>query len=196
MIRTKYPVPQKRHKQRGVSTPFRWDEKFLDEIRRWGSLCHTRRDIAQALGVCIQTIDYWLRTKPKFREVFKEAEKESIENVKRSFYELATGYSHPDSVILTNRVTEYDDQGKPVKSYNVPLVVPIIKHYPPNALAALKFLTIKDRENWMDIQKIEKDINVNLANQIDLSDFTDTELLALEKIGMKRLAENASPSSN
>lgn len=176
------------------SKPAKFNDSFIDIIERMAAKGMTQRDIADVLDVHKCTFEYWTRTKPKVREALLRGEKEAIERVKKSFYELANGYSHPDTVVLTNRVTEYDDEGKPLRSYTEPLMVPIIKRYPPNGFACHKILTIKDRENWTEIS--ENNIQINIQNNIDLSDFSDTELLALEKIGLKQLAQDASRNNN
>ena len=176
------------------SKPAKFNEDFIDIIERLAAKGMTQRDIADVLDVHKCTFEYWTRTKPRVREALQRGEKEAIERVKKSFYELANGYSHEDSVILTNRITEYNDEGKPVRSYIEPLIVPTIKRYPPNAFACHKILTIKDRENWTEIT--ENNIQINIQNNIDLSDFSDTELLALEKIGLKQLAQDATVNNN
>ena len=168
----------------------------LDNAQYYASKGNTQRTIAKKLGVSLGTIEGWVRNFPEFKKALKKGEKEAIENVKKAFYESAIGYSHPDTVILTNRVTEYGKDGKPIKSYNEPLIVPTIKRYPPNALSCLKWLTIKDRENWMDVQKLESNLNINITQNVDLSDFSDEELSALEKYGIKQLADNASRNPN
>ena len=39
--------------------------------------------------------------------------------------------------------------------------VPTIKHYKPDSWAALKWLSIRQRENWTDVSKMEITGNVN-----------------------------------
>jgi len=201
MIRTKFPVKTqsrptnfpyyKKKVKKPASMPAKWNPVFLGILEKLFEKGCTQREIAEILNISKDTISYWLRTKETVKQAQERGEKEMIEKVKRSFYELAMGYSHPDTVILTNKVTKYDNEGKPLYSYNKPLKVPVIKYYPPNAFACHKILTIKDRENWMDVQKIENNLQINVQNNIDLSDFNDTELEALEKVGIKQLAQKA-----
>ena len=171
-------------------------KKVLEIAQYHTSKGKGQRYIAKKLGVSLGTVEGWMRNKPEFRKAVEKGWKEANENVKTAFYESAIGYSHPDTVIMTNRVTEYDDNGKPIKSYNEPLIVPTTKHYPPNALSCLKWLTIKDRENWMDVQKLESNLNINITQNVDLTDFSDEELSALEKYGIKQLADDAGRNPN
>jgi hypothetical protein len=199
MIRTKFPVQPKKKRapyyikqvRKPNSTPAKWSPLYLGILERLFEKGCTQREISKILNVSKQTIEYWLRTKKEVQEAKKRGKRELVERVEKSFYELASGYKHKDHVILSNRVTEYDSEGKPVRSYTKPLIVPITKYYPPNAFACHKILTIQDRENWMDIQKIENNLQINVQNNIDLSDFSNTELEALEKIGIKQLAQKA-----
>lgn len=176
--------------------PVKWDKRYLDIIEKLAAKGHTQREIADILGVHLCTIEYWIRTKQDVRQAFHRGEKELVSNVKRSYVSLALGYSHPDTVILTDRVTEYDEEGKPLRSYTRPLKVPITKYYPPNAYACHKILTIKDRENWADIHRTEETVNLNLSlkREIKTDDFTMEEMLAIRKLGLQRLAlKSATP---
>ena len=205
MIRTKFPAiqqsrstyfPYYKKNHSAKSVPVKWNPLYLSILEKLFEKGCTQREISEILNISKDTISYWLRSKDSVKQAQIRGEKEMIEKVKRSYYELAIGYEHPDTVILTNRVTKYDKEGKPLYSYTKPLKVPIIKHYPPNAYACHKILTIKDRENWMDVQKIENQLQINIQNNIDLSDFSDVELEALEKVGIKQLAINALENHN
>jgi hypothetical protein len=62
-----------------------------------------------------------------------------------------------------------------------------VKRYQhPNAFAAYKWLTNRDRTNWVDLQKSEMKLTLN---SVDMSDMTDEELSFMEKMGMKKLGE-------
>lgn len=134
----------------------------------------TNNDIARALGVSIQCVEHWQRTREDFRVALQQGKNEFDNRVEHAFYELAVGYSHPDVYI-----TQYKGDV---------ITVPIIKHYPPNAWAAYKWLTIRCRDRWADVHKAEITNTLNIKH-IDFSDFTDEELRVLEEVGMKRLLQ-------
>lgn len=148
--------------------------------------------IANCLGVDVSTIEYWIRTQPEFAEAMNRGKCPADAKVAHSLYRSAIGYSHPETVILTNTVKEYDENGKVIRSYNEPLLVQTIKHYPPNAFAAFKWLTIRQRVlGWADTQNINITQDINVHGQIDFSDMNDDELLMLEKIGIKQITAKA-----
>lgn len=83
-------------------------------------------------------------------EDLQEIEKEAVDirraassrqraKVLDSLYKRANGYSHPDIHIITNRVKTIDKDGM-ITEETVPLIVDIIKHYPPDKGAGQEFL--------------------------------------------------------
>lgn len=192
---SKFPYYAKKVKNPG-SKPAKWDEAFVDRIAFMVGKGLTGRDIAAILNVDHNTYQYWLRSKPAVRAAVDKGNKEYVENAKKAFTQIALGFEHEDTVVLTNRVTIYDEEtGKPIKSYNEPLLVPVMKYYPPNAFACHKILTIKDRENWAEVTSGNaatevNNMQLNIINNIQLSDFSIEELLTLEKVGLKQILES------
>ena len=121
------------------------------------------------MDVDINTIHYWKRTKPEFLAALQNGKNIADARVEQAFFEVSVGYSHPD-VHISNYQGEIT-------------VTPITKHYPPNAWAAFKWLSIRQRERWADTNKTPLIGNINMLN-IDLSDFGEDELAMMEKIGM------------
>ena len=157
-------------------------------------------DLAIAFGVKAKTIENWLKTKPRFAEKVKAGRLEADAKVAKSMYQRAIGYSHPDSVILTNRVDHYDDSGKKTHTTTEPLIVNVIKHYPPDAYAANKWLSIRQRELWADVQRTEHthtfqgslDVNHMLKELSDTSKITDAELKMALALGIDKAKGNIS----
>jgi len=172
MIRT--TIPQDRSKA-GRKTI--WTDDIPDRVEFMCTRGFTDNDVAKALGVSIQTVDNWKRTREEFYTALQRGKVIPDNNVERAFYDVCIGYSHPDTYI-----TQY--KGEVIK-------VPTIKHYPPNAWACYKWLTIRCRDRWADVHKAEVTNTINIQH-IDVEDFSDEELRLLEQIGMKRLVQ-ASP---
>lgn len=149
------------------------------------------QDLADYFGVSIKTIEHWKRYKEEFSEAVNKGKLIADSRVAESFYKRAIGYSHPDTVILTNRVTEYNEEGKPVRSFNQPLIVPTIKHYPPDAYACNKWLTARQREKWAEISEIHHkhsgSVSFRKIEDIPIEDFSPEEQQFLFEIGMKQL---------
>ena len=185
MTRTRFSNTKKTIIKRTM--PAKWNSNRPQQAFDYAFLGATDVQIAELMDVAPQTIEYWKRTKPEFRRMLDKGKRQATARVARSLYEVAVGYSHPDVVILSNRVKVYDEEGKVIEEHTEPLLVPIIKYYKPDAWAALKILTIKERVLWADVQKTESSINVNINKKLDFAGFSDEDLRSLEDMGMKQL---------
>lgn len=102
----------------------------------------TQSEIAEALEINIRTISNWLKRHPAFKRAIQAGKGLANAKVERALFERATGYEHPEDKIFLGK------DGQPV-------IVPTIKHYPPDTAAAMAWLKNKDPENWKDKQDIE-----------------------------------------
>lgn len=192
--------PLKRGKKKTGPKPI-YNESVPDRAFELCLLGLRNKDLATAFGVDVQTIDSWISQKPRFAERVRAGRQEADAKVAKAWYHRAIGYSHEDTVILTNRITEYDDNGKPIRSYNEPLIVPTIKHYPPDGYSAQKWLSIRQRDRWAEIQKTEHHHKIeghldhtHLLEQItDTSQFSDEELKLAAKLGLSKARKTHSP---
>ena len=166
-------IPGKIYKQ-----PPRWRDDLVDAVRFYASQGYTQRELADKFQAHIKTIEGWMRTKPLFREAWEKGKNEVDEAVERAFLKRALGYSHPDVQVFLYK--------------GEPIIVPVTKHYPPDSWAAHKWLTVRQRERWADVQKLEVTNNVNILqqNNINFDEFSMEELLTLEKMGLKQAALN------
>lgn len=101
----------------------------------------TDADMAVFFGVCPKTWANWKDEHPTFLQALKDWKIEADARVERSLYERATGYSHPEDKIFNN-------EGKP-------LVVPTIRHYPPDTTACIFWLKNRQPERWRDRTEVE-----------------------------------------
>ncbi len=99
----------------------------------------TNENLAAFFEVEARTINRWLKNHPEFCQSVKEGRQIADSNVAARLYERACGYSHPEDKI-------FNDGGEP-------LIVPTIKHYPPDTAAA--FIWLKNRAGWSDKQELE-----------------------------------------
>lgn len=98
-------------------------------------------EIAAAFGISKTTLNSWKKKYPKFMESLKKGKDIADEKVERSLYEIANGYSHPDV-----HISNY--KGKIT-------VTPIIKHYPPVAVAAFFWLKNRKPDDWKDRKQVD-----------------------------------------
>jgi len=171
-----------------VGRPTKYDPTTMpDKAYKLCILGLTNIQLAAALDVSVSSIDKWLVEHEEFSSAVKKGREEADYDVVRSLYQRAMGYSHPeDKILVVNKQVE---------------VISTTKHYPPDTLACIFWLKNRRKEQWRDVSKIEhsgddgKPINVKLElSKQDLSDFTEEELLVLEKTIGK--LHNGEPGGN
>lgn len=177
-------------------------EKYQKQVFRLALLGATQKQIAEFFEVPTVTLEYWLKKYPDFYNSWKKGMMEADANVAHSMYRRAIGYKHKDQVILTNRVTLYDEEtGKPIKSYNEPLIVPVTKCYPPDGYACDKWLKTRQKELWKEQSanvnlNVQAEINHTIFQDMDFSDITDEELKLAIKLGLNRAIEKTAIGNN
>ena len=161
-------------------------KKYFDGIEKQAYqlalLGLTDRQMADVWEVSIKTLEYWKAKRTEFRKALREGRDLANAKVVDSLYQRAVGYSHPE--------TKYFRVGKGKKAHIK--AIQTIRHYPPDANAALKILGIRQRQQWADIQQVEHSINANfqithLTQQIkDPNHFSNSELKAALKLGIHK----------
>lgn len=135
----------------------------------------TNEQLALGLDVSVSSITNWMREHEEFLTAIKKGREEADHNVAKSLYQRALGYSHPSEEIKTIN-------GQIIR-------VETIKHYPPDTTACIFWLKNRQRDKWKNVWRLEHtgdngkpiDVKMELA-KMDLSDFSDDELLLLDKL--------------
>ena len=185
MVRTKPPVEKKMVRTKlpkqcvknPGSKPAKWNHNMPLLSMFFASEGYTEKEIAIKLDVHVHTINYWKRTKPAFLEALSKGKDQYTNRVEKSLIENAVGYNHPaiHFSVINDKVVE----------------TPYIKHYPPNVTAQIFYLKNRARDRWMDVHKIEG--QVNHRHVLDLTNCSLEQLNALETIGLtKELPEHGS----
>ena len=136
----------RRNRGESMARPSKYKEEYTEQAYKLCLLGATDKDLADFFGTSEQTINSWKKNQPEFLESIKKGKKIADANVAESLYKRACGYSHPEDKI-------FNDNG-------TPLVVPTIKHYPPDTGAA--FIWLKNRAGWRDKQDIEHTGNMGV----------------------------------
>ena len=110
--------------------------EMCDLVERLCFLGLKDEELAHSLKITRQTLDNWKRRYPEFFASIKKGREEADGNVARALYFRAIGYEHPEDKVFLFK-------GNPV-------VVPTIKHYPPDPLAAFFWLKNRRPDKWMD----------------------------------------------
>lgn len=165
----------------------KWREDYIRQVFFMSLLGATDVQIAQTFGVGVSTLEGWKRTKPEFLESMKKGKIQADAKVVHSLYLAAIGYSHPDQVVLSNKIKKFDEKGRVISEYTEPLIVKTIKSYPPNVNAAIKWLQARQPDVWGKKLKLEGTVEHN--HKLDLSGFTEQELEVLKKLNRKSTGE-------
>jgi len=173
MIRTRKPKLQPITGKTGPKSLY--DPKFHPKMaHRLALLGLTRREIAAAFHIRLDSFEKWLMQHPELLESIREGQRIADANVARAIYRKATGFYQPVEVIISkNKQSE---------------VVQMMKYFPPDTQAAIFWLKNRTRMNqftWSDrvdfSLEFQEQQALDLAT-LDLSDLSEKELLLLQKL--------------
>lgn len=100
----------------------------------------TDKELAEFYKVSRRTIARW-KADEQFLSHLKKGKELADDNVERSLYERACGYSHPEDKIFI-------EKGKPI-------IVATTKHYPPEPIAAIFWLKNRKPEVWREKAEVK-----------------------------------------
>jgi len=162
-------------RSRGVYK-IQWNDKRTKQAYKLALLGATDKEMAEIMDVDLMTFDYWKRTKPEFRNALRAAKRMPNAQTAMSLYKCANGYYYKDQVA-------HVVGGGVVKTW-------LKKYQGPNAWAANKILSVRERAIWADSAKLEiTNTQINI-NKFDFSGITKEEMRFIASIGMKQLREH------
>lgn len=121
--------------------PTDYRPEYCDQARNYCYLGATDEQLAAFFDVAVSTLNNWKQAHPEFLEAIKEGREIADAKVGQSLFHRATGYSHPE-----DKVFLYE---------GCPVVVPTVKHYPPDTTACIFWLKNRQRDKWRDKQEVE-----------------------------------------
>lgn len=121
--------------------PTKYKEEYNELVYKLSLLGATDREMADIIGVGEKTLNNWKEAHPEFLQSLKEGKENADANVANRLYQRAMGYEHPEDKI-------FNDNG-------LPLIVPTIKHYPPDPTAAIFWLKNRQPQKWRDRKEHE-----------------------------------------
>lgn len=151
--------------------PTQWNEHRTLQVYQMALLGATNAQMADMMQVSVKTLEYWIRTKPEFRERLMEGRAPADARVAESLYKAAVGYDYEEDVVTNCR--------------GVVTVTRVTKHQPGNPWAMWKWLTARQRILWSDTQQAREIHNTLNINNIDMSELTTAELTLLRKLNQK-----------
>jgi len=133
-----------------VGRPTKYKKEYAEQARKLCLLGAIDKGLADFFEVDEATINRWKIEHEFFCESIKKGKIIADAEIANSLYHRAKGYSHPEDKI-------FNDNGEP-------LVVPTVKHYPPDTGAAMAWLKNRRPKDWRDKQDIEHSGEVTTIN--------------------------------
>ena len=128
-------------KTNNVGRPTDYKPEYAELAKNYCLLGAKDTELSVFFDTSEKTLNEWKKKHPEFLQSIKEGKEEADARVAQSLFHRATGYSHPEDKIFNNGGAE--------------MVVPTIKHYPPDTTAAIFWLKNRKPEIWRDKQDIE-----------------------------------------
>ena len=119
-----------------VGRPSAYKPEYCEQAIKLCRLGSTDKDMADFFGVSETTFNNWKNDYPEFLASIKKGKEFSDAEVADRLFKRATGYEHPEDKIFLH-------EGEPV-------VVPTVKHYPPDPISAIFWLKNRQRKRWRD----------------------------------------------
>lgn len=121
--------------------PTNYKKEYDEQAYKLCLLGATDKEMADFFGVSEVTFNAWKKNRPEFLKSLKRGKEIADANVASRLYERAMGYEHPEDKIFNN-----DGEA---------MIVPTIKHYPPDPTAAIFWLKNRRKEQWRDKQDVD-----------------------------------------
>lgn len=119
-----------------MGRPSRYREEFAEQARKLCRLGATDKELAEFFGVSVVTLDSWKKRHPEFLGSLKDGKSQADAEVADRLYQRALGFSHKEDKILQHN--------------GVPVIVPTVKHYPPDTIACIFWLKNRRPDLWRD----------------------------------------------
>ena len=143
---------QQETEKKNIGRPSKYKDEYAEQAYKLCLLSATDKDLADFFMVEESTINNWKNEHPIFLESIKRGKDAADANVANRLYQRAMGYEHSEDKIFNNN--------------GQALIVPTVKHYPPDSTAAIFWLKNRQRDKWRDKQEVEVSGELNLADKL------------------------------
>lgn len=117
-----------------MGRPSKYQPQFAEQAVKLCRLGATDKELADFFEVTESTLNLWKQKHSEFSESLKKGKLLADAEVADALYHRAIGYEHPE-----DKIFQYEGQ---------PIIVPTIKHYPPDTGAAAMWLKNRRSQNW------------------------------------------------
>lgn len=123
-------------------------EEYCKEAENYAFLGVTDAQLAGFFKVTERTILTWKKKYPQFLSALKRGRDIADAKVVKSLYQRAIGYKHKE-----DKIFQYEGS---------PVVVPTVKHYPPDPVACIYWLNNRQPDKWKNRWEGSKDNNITV----------------------------------
>lgn len=155
-----------------MANTLKYSDAVCQKAYQLALLGATDKQMALVLGVSVDTIDYWKRTRQEFADAINAGKTSADANVAEALYLKACGFEREveEVHVYKGEVT----------------IVKYKKYFPPDSWAAGKWLGLRARAQWAEVQRVENtQTNINI-NKFELGDVTTEELVMMKKLGLRQ----------
>jgi hypothetical protein len=121
--------------------PTKFKSEYSEQVLKLCRLGATDKEIANFFNVSESTLNLWKKEHPAFSESIKNGKTVADMEVADKLYKRATGYTHKE-----DKIFQYEGS---------PVVVPTLKHYPPDPISIIYWLNNRQPNNWKNKQEIK-----------------------------------------
>lgn len=118
-------------------------------IESWARDGLTQQQIADNLGINVDTLIEYKKKYADFSEALKKGKEVVDIEVENSLYKSAIGFWYEEEVVSTKKEVIYKD-GKRVKEISEPVIIKINKYKPSEITAAIFWLKNRKPGSWRD----------------------------------------------
>ena len=132
-----------------------WKPEMADKVYHLALMGATEKQMANVLGLKLEVISYWKVNKPEFMDALSRGKDEADMEVVKSLYKRALGFDVVETKVFK------DSDGEILKT------VEETKHILPDVMACLRWLSLRQRDQWAEVSKSE--VNVRYSGVVDLT---------------------------
>lgn len=150
----------------GVGRPTDYRPEYDVQALDLCELGATDQDLAAHFGVTVNTIANWRHRNESFAIASRVGKQHADEEVKRSAFMLAKGYTYTEKQAIKIKVGPHLERVE---------IVEVERVMPPNAMMQAKWLAVRGNKEFAEVQKLEHSGAIK-TSAIDLTTLTDDQL--------------------
>jgi hypothetical protein len=147
-----------------------WNDARCFTVYRLALVGLSDEEISFAMGVDKNTFSYWCETRVEFADALSRGRLRADSAVAEAMFKLAIGYDYEEDVAVGVRGAK----------------VRVKRHMAPNAQAAKFWLEHRQSRTWSNVTRVDVTKKIVVEHNIDFSDFTDEEIRAVKKMGLRQ----------